>query len=158
MRAAALTIPLLLLTCTTSPSPAELRADDFGWLSGTWHGRSADGHTVELVFGEPTGAALVGEYVATTSTGTVARSALRLVSDTGNIELLVALDGGRWRTYPIAAADSVSARFRGRSFEYPGEYEFARSGDELRLTIRGDAGLGVVREIDQLLRRQPTSG
>ena len=137
-----------------APRPAA-RIADLGWLSGRWEGE-AFGGTIEEVWSEPSGGAMVGYFRLVRDGKPAFYEIMTLIESQGSVEMRlkhVNPDMTGWEekndfvTFRLVRQDATGAYFDGLTFRRAGDDRI-----EAFLALR-DRATGAVREEKLIYRR-----
>jgi hypothetical protein len=125
----------------TGAAPEAKRAEDLGWLAGTWVAEEAEGRWTEESWAAPRGGVMLGTSLAGQGDKAGWFEFMRIApGKDGRLAFHASPGGAPASAFPLVASGAREATFENPAHDYPTRIEYRRSGNSLVAKISGPGG------------------
>jgi hypothetical protein len=122
-------------------APEAKRAEDLGWLAGTWVAEEAGGAWTEERWGKPRGGVMLGTSLAGEGGEAGWFEYMRIAAGKdGRLAFHASPGGAPASAFPLVASGKHEAVFENPAHDYPTRIVYRREGKVLSATISGPGG------------------
>jgi hypothetical protein len=124
-----------------SAAPGAERAEDLGWLGGTWVAEEAGGAWTEERWAKPRGGVMLGTSLSGKGGEAGWFEFMRIAKDKdGRLAFHASPGGAPASSFPLVASGKHEAAFENPAHDYPTRIVYRREGNVLNATISGPGG------------------
>lgn len=127
--------------CLLGAAPAATKADDLGWLAGTWVAEEGEGRWTEERWSAPRGGVMLGTSLSGQNKQAGWFEFMRIAAGKdGRVAFHASPGGAAASEFPLVEAGKRKAVFENPAHDYPTRIEYRREGNVLSATISGPGG------------------
>lgn len=125
----------------TGAAPEAKRAEDLGWLAGSWVAEEAGGAWTEERWAKPRGGVMLGTSLSGKGGEAGWFEFMRIAADKdGGLAFHASPGGAPPSAFPLVASGPRQATFENPAHDYPTRIVYRREGKVLNATISGPGG------------------
>jgi hypothetical protein len=122
-------------------APETKRAEDLGWLAGTWLAEEAGGDWTEERWSRPRGGAMLGTSLSGKGGEAGWFEFMRIAAgEDGRLAFHASPGGAPASAFPLVSSGKREAVFENPAHDYPARIVYRREGDVLSAAISGPGG------------------
>jgi hypothetical protein len=122
-------------------APEAKRADDLGWLAGTWLAEEAGGNWTEERWSKPRGGVMLGTSLSGQGAQAGWFEFMRIAADKdGRLAFHASPGGAPASAFPLVSSGALEAVFENPAHDYPTRIVYRGEGKVLNATISGPGG------------------
>ena len=122
-------------------TPEAKRAEDLGWLAGSWVAEEAGGSWTEERWAKPRGGVMLGTSLSGQGKQAGWFEFMRIAADKeGRLAFHASPGGAPASAFPLVASGAREAVFENPAHDYPTRIVYRRNGNVLNATISGSGG------------------
>ena len=122
-------------------APEAKRAEDLGWLAGSWVAEEAEGNWTEERWAKPRGGVMLGTSLSGKGGEAGWFEFMRIAAgEDGRLAFHASPGGAPASAFPIVASGKNQVTFENPAHEYPTRIVYRRDGNVLNATISGPGG------------------